>query len=111
MTMRRRTSPEHPNDEALLAYLDGEMSRAQARRILNHLKICWQCRYVLADLESQAEMVCRLLSAQRGSNIDRTAKAKEAFLRWRTSLERGGKSFFRLRRSLLGDFLRVALAQ
>jgi anti-sigma factor RsiW len=42
---------EHPNDEALLAYLDGELSRARTRSIRNHLKSCWKCRFVLADLE------------------------------------------------------------
>lgn len=33
---------EHPNEEALLAYLDGELSRARTRSIRNHLKICWE---------------------------------------------------------------------
>jgi anti-sigma factor RsiW len=111
--MRRRTSPEHLDDEALLAYLDGEVSAARTRRIRNHLKICWKCRSVVADVEAQAEMVCRLLSAERGSDINRSAKAKKTFLRWRTSFERRRQSFFRTRRSLLGDLdlLPVALAQ
>jgi predicted anti-sigma-YlaC factor YlaD len=44
----------------LLAYLDGEMSMARIRAIRNHFKICWKCRSVLADLESQAEAISRL---------------------------------------------------
>jgi predicted anti-sigma-YlaC factor YlaD len=109
--MRRRTLPEHPKDEAILAYLDGEMSRVQARPILNHLKSCWECRSVLADLETQAETISRLLSARQDSDIGRSAKAKERFFRWRTSFERQRRAFFRIRRSLLRNPLHVALAQ
>jgi anti-sigma factor RsiW len=109
--MSRGKLPKHPNDEALLAYLDGEMSGSRIRRIRNHLKSCWKCRSVLADLESQAEIISRLLSAQRDSDTDRSIKATEKFLRWRTSFERGRKSFFGTQRSLLGDLVRVALAQ
>jgi anti-sigma factor RsiW len=72
--------PEHPNDEALLAYLDGEMSRAGARPVRNHLKSCWKCRSAVADLEAQAEMVRRLLSAERGSDINHSARAKETLM-------------------------------
>jgi anti-sigma factor RsiW len=109
--MRRRMSSEHANDEVLLAYLDGEVSRARAWPIRNHLKTCWKCRSVLADLEVQAQMIARVLMTQLDSDIDRSVKAKETFLRWRTSFERQQKSYFNARRSLLGDLLRVALAQ
>jgi hypothetical protein len=67
---------------------------------------------VLADLESQAQTISRLLSAKENSDIDRSVKAKEKFLRWRASFEKQQKSFFGNRRSLLpGDGVRVALAQ
>ena len=103
---------EHPNDEALLAYLDGELSRARTRSIRNHLKSCWKCRFVLADLESQAQTISRLLSAKLDSDIHQSVKAKERFLRWRALFEKRQKLFFGKRRSLLpGDGLRVALAQ
>ena len=109
--MKRRMSSEHPNDEVLLAYLDGEVSRARARPIRNHLKSCWNCRSVLADLEAQAETISRLLSGRQDSDIGRSAKAKDRFLRWRTSFERQRKSFFRTQCSLVGHLMRVALAQ
>ena len=103
---------EHPNDEALLAHLDGELSRARTRSIRNHLKSCWKCRFVLADLESQAQTISRLLSAKLDSDIDRSVKAKEKFLRWRALFEKRQKSFFGKRQSLLpGDGVRLALAQ
>ncbi|MDG7000954.1 MAG: zf-HC2 domain-containing protein [Nitrososphaerota archaeon] len=102
----------HPNDEILLAYLDGEMSRPQARAIRNHLKICWKCRSILSDLESQAETISRMLSTQLDSDIDRSIKAKERFLQWRDSFEKTQKSLFRSHCSLLLDSLAcVALAQ
>jgi anti-sigma factor RsiW len=103
---------EHPNDEALLAYLDGELSRTRTRSIRNHQKSCWKCRFVLADLESQAQTISRLLSAKLDSDIDRSVRAKGRFLRWRVLFEHRQKSFFGKRCSLLpGNGLRVASAQ
>ena len=105
-------SPEHPNDEMLLAYLDGEISLARIRAVRNHLKICWKCRSALADLESQAETISRLLTADLDSGIDRPVKAKEKFLRWRTSFENRRKFFLRsLPPQLLRNVMRVAFAQ
>ncbi len=66
---------------------------------------------MLAQLESQAEMIARLLSTQLDSDIDRSTKAKEKFLEWRTSFEKQRKSFFRTQFSLLGDIVGIALAQ
>ena len=110
--MKRRMFPEHANVEELLAYLDGEISSARIRTIHNHLRSCWKCRFVLADLESQAEAISRLLSAKLDSDIDRTVKAKWKFLQWRASLEKHQKSFFRKRSFiLLGDGVGVAVAQ
>lgn len=109
--MRRITSTEHPNDEALLAFLDGELSKARIPAIRNHLKICWKCRSMLAQLESQAETIARLLSTQLDSDISRSHKAKEKFLEWRTSFEKRQKSFFRIRFSILGHGVGIALAQ
>ena len=59
--MRIYRISEHPNEETLLAYVDGELSNARVRAVRNHLTSCWTCRSVLADLESQAEAVSRLL--------------------------------------------------
>lgn len=65
--------------------------------ICNHLKSCWRCRSVLADLESQAEALSRLLSAQLGPDRGRFSKAKERFLQWRISYERRRRSLSKVR--------------
>jgi anti-sigma factor RsiW len=102
---------EHFNDEALLAFLDGELSRARTYSIRNHLKCCWKCRCVLADLESQAQMISSLLSVELDSDNHRSIRAKGKFLRWRDSFEERQRSFFGKRRSFLpGNRIRVALA-
>jgi anti-sigma factor ChrR (cupin superfamily) len=88
---------EHPNDDQLLAYLDGEMSSARMRVIRNHLKICWKCRSVLADLEYQVESISRLLLAHGEIETDSSVQAKEKFLRWRTAIEAQRKLFFKCR--------------
>lgn len=96
----------------LLAYLDGEISMARIRMIRNHLKICWNCRSVLADLESQAEAVSRLLTTTPDSEVGRLAEATEKFLRWRESLEKRNKYLFRSQHPLLlGSLVRVAFLQ
>jgi hypothetical protein len=67
---------------------------------------------VVADLESEAQTISRLLSAKLGSDINRSVNAKEKIFQLRTSFEKRKKSFFGKRRSLLpGDGVRVALAQ
>lgn len=91
--MRANRSSEHPNDEILLAYLDGEMSNVRIRAIRTHLRACWKCRSVLAELESQAEAVSRLLSVKSKFEIDRAVQAREKFLRWRTDFEDRQKPF------------------
>ena len=91
--MLRNRSREHPNDEILLAYLDGEVSNARMRAVRTHLKICWKCRAALAELESQAEAISRLLAEKSQDEIDRSIQAREKFLRWRTDFE-GRQRFF-----------------
>ena len=93
--MRINRSPEHPDDDMLVAYLDGEVSATRIHRLRNHLKSCWKCRSVLSDLESQAEAISRLLTAKSESDIDRSAGAKEKFLRWRAAFERRQKALFK----------------
>jgi anti-sigma factor RsiW len=93
--MRTSRLREHPNDEMLLAYLDGEMPNRRMRETRSHLKICWQCRSALSQLESQAEAISQLLSATSKFDSDRSARAKEKFLRWRTAFESSRRSFFR----------------
>ncbi len=85
---------------------------ARIRVIGNHLRNCWKCRSVLADLESQAEAISRLLTANRDSEIDRSTEAKEKFLRWRKAFENRRRFFLRsLPPQLLRNVVRVAFAQ
>ena len=95
--MRSNRSREHLNDEILLAYLDGEMSNTRMRAIQIHLKTCWECRAALAELESQAETISRLLAEKSQDEIDRSVQALEKFLRWRTVFEGPQTFFFRCR--------------
>ena len=109
--MRIHRTSEHLNEETLLAYVDGELSSTRIRTVRNHLKSCWKCRSVLADLEAQAEAISRLLSAQLNSDIDRSIRAKEKFLGWRASFEGQWKFLFRERRPIsLPGAVRLALA-
>jgi anti-sigma factor RsiW len=91
--MLRNRSREHPNDETLLAYLDGEVSNTRMRAIRTHLDVCWKCRSALAELEFQAEAISRLLADKSKDEIDRSLRAREKFLRWRTVFE-GKQGFF-----------------
>lgn len=49
----------HPDDECLLRYADGELSVDQASEVQLHLKVCWQCRVRLAELEKVVEECVR----------------------------------------------------
>ena len=108
--MRSRRISEHPNEEILLAYLDGELANSRLRAVCNHLKSCWQCRSVLADLESQAVAVSRLLSVQLDSDIDRSIRGKERFLRWQASFERRRQFLFRESAAPCGQPIRIFLS-
>lgn len=85
--MRINRSREHLADEALVAYLDGEMSKAQMRTIRAHLNLCWKCRSELAELETAAEAASRLLAERSKDELDRSLQARERFLRWRAAFE------------------------
>lgn len=85
--MRINRSREHLADEALVAYLDGEVSKAQTRAIRAHLSLCWKCRATLAELETTAEAASRLLAEKSRDEVDRSFRARERFLRWRAVFE------------------------
>jgi hypothetical protein len=82
--MRRNLATEHPDDAALLGYLDAELSRMAMRRTEKHLQSCWKCRSALAELEYQAQGISRLLAHQDDSDIARTQNAKPKFLSLRS---------------------------
>jgi anti-sigma factor RsiW len=85
--MRREKQSEHPSDEQLLAYLDGELAYGQMRTMRSHLKCCWKCRALQSSLEAQIELVSRLLSERSDIDVDHSVRAKERFLEWRKSIE------------------------
>jgi anti-sigma factor RsiW len=88
--------PKHPNDEQLLAYLDGELTKAKLRAIREHLKRCWKCRTLQADLEAHVEFISRMLSPHRGVDSDRSARAEKHFLERKKAFEKRNDSLRRL---------------
>lgn len=93
--MRMSRLREHLDDEHLLAYLDGEMNNTRARAIRTHLDLCWKCRSALAELETQAEAVSRLLMERSTDEIAQSLQARKRFLQWRAMFEARQRFFFR----------------
>ncbi|MCU1276226.1 MAG: hypothetical protein JWO48_3657 [Bryobacterales bacterium] len=42
---------EHPGDERLLRFLDGELPAREASQVRKHLDACWECRAELKEIE------------------------------------------------------------
>lgn len=93
--MRINRSRDHLADEVLVAYLDGEKSKAQMRAIRTHLNLCWKCRAALAELETAAEAASRLLSERSRDEVDRSFQARERFLRWKATFEAHQRFFLK----------------
>jgi len=56
MTNGRNHEPSpHLNETQLLAYLDGELPRADRESAHKHLESCWTCRGVLNEIQSSIE--------------------------------------------------------
>jgi anti-sigma factor RsiW len=56
MTKSRRDLPiSHLNEAQLVAYLDGELPRAQRDQARDHLESCWTCRGSLSEIQSSIE--------------------------------------------------------
>lgn len=53
---------EHPNEEALLMLLDGELSAREAGDVRQHLETCWSCR---AELEKIEETISLFVDFKR----------------------------------------------
>jgi anti-sigma factor RsiW len=79
--MKRKPPVEHLEDTVILAYLDGELSRAAARKAEHHLQSCWNCRSAAAELELLAQTAYALLSGVDDADTVQTATAKAEFLR------------------------------
>ena len=101
--MRRKPSVEHLEDSLILAYLDGELSRAAARKACDHLQSCWKCRSVAAELETLAQTANALLSSGDQADSTQAGAAKAEFLRrkakidetWAENLRRSTSMLFR----------------
>jgi hypothetical protein len=85
--MRRKPSVEHLEDTVILAYLDGELSWAAARKAQHHLQSCWNCRSAAAELERLAQTAYALLSGGDEADAVRTGAAKTEFLRWKAKID------------------------
>jgi hypothetical protein len=101
--MTKRPSVEHLEDAVILAFLDGELSRAAARKTKHHLETCWNCRSAAGELELLAETAYALVSGGDEADIVRTGAAKAEFLRrkakvdetWNKHLRPSTSLFFR----------------
>lgn len=49
--MKGSTLTLHPEEEQLLAYIDGELPAPAASQVRSHLQACWQCRAALEGLQ------------------------------------------------------------
>jgi hypothetical protein len=85
--MKRRPSVEHLEHAVILAHLDGELSRAAARKAKQHLQSCWNCRSVAAELELLAQTAHTLLSGGDEDDTAQTGTAKAEFLRRKTKID------------------------
>src|SRR5579872_6444912 len=85
--MKKKPSVEHLEQTLILAYLDGELSGAVARKAKHHLQSCWGCRSAAAELELLAQTANALLSGVDEGDAVRTAIAKTEFLRRKAKID------------------------
>jgi len=69
----------HCNDEQLVAFMDGELSRREAQSVQDHTTACYQCRARLKGLEEQALNVAQLLEKDAFPRGDNVSKAIDSF--------------------------------
>ena len=109
--MRRNPSTEHLEDAVILAYLDGELSRAAARKARQHLQSCWNCRSATAELELLAQTAYALLAGGDELDAAHADTAKAEFLRrkakidatWVKKLRRSTSMLFQQPFASIGD--------
>ena len=93
--MKRKPSVEHLEDAVILAFLDGELSRADSRKAKHHLQSCWKCRSAAAELELLAETAYALLSGGGETDTLLTGTAKAEFLRRKAKIDETWDEKFR----------------
>src|ERR1035441_6868520 len=85
--MKRKPSVEHLEEAVILAYLDGELSQAAARKAKRHLQSCWNCRSAAAELEVLAQTAYALLSGGDEADTVQTGTGKAEFLRRKAKVD------------------------
>jgi hypothetical protein len=78
---------KHCNDEALLAYQDGELSGRGKRRVQQHLESCWICRGRQAALQQQIHALADAFQGARFPDSDWLAGARSRFPRCQERFE------------------------
>src|SRR5580658_4267268 len=99
--MKRKSSIEHLEDAVILAYLDGELSRAAVRKAKRHLQSCWNCRSAAAELELLAQTAYALLSGRDEGDTVQTGNAKAEFHRRKAKIDETWDKKLRLSTSML----------
>jgi len=85
--MKRKPPIEHLEDSVILAYLDGELSPAAARKAKHHLQSCWNCRSTAAELELLAQTAYALLSSEDDADKAKNGNAKAEFIRRKARID------------------------
>ncbi len=60
---------QHPSEETLLAYLDGEVAARRQRQIASHLKTCWSCRNRRDKIERAIGAVMDCIGAEESADL------------------------------------------
>ena len=114
--MKSKPRVEHLEDAVILAYLDGELSYAAAKKAKHHLESCWNCRSAAAEIELLAQTAYALLSGEDEADTVQTGIAKVEFFRrkakidetWNKQLRRSTPALFQRPLSSIGrDCLRA----
>jgi hypothetical protein len=70
----------HPDDESLIAHLDGELRGKAENRLATHVRSCWQCRTRLSQMEEGIGELTRARQAAVFPGKQRIEASRQAFL-------------------------------
>jgi len=59
----------HPSDQDLLLVADGEVPERRTAEVRDHLKVCWQCRARMAEIEATIADLVRTLASDAEPNL------------------------------------------
>ncbi|MBI4910650.1 MAG: zf-HC2 domain-containing protein [Acidobacteria bacterium] len=77
--MSKTTPEKHLPTEALVAHLDGELSRREHERVEQHLKECWQCRSRAAGIEEHIRKLTEARASQAYPSAGEVDQARREF--------------------------------